>query len=68
MNANLFDLTGRIAVVTGAARELGRAAAAGLALHGADVAVTDLDRQRCSETIEEITSLGRLSLDLGENA
>ena len=31
MNTNLFDLTGKISVVTGAARGLGRAAAVGLA-------------------------------------
>ena len=47
MHQNLFDLTGKLGVVTGAARGLGRAAAVGLARHGADVAAINLDRERC---------------------
>ena len=38
LNRSLFDLEGTRAVVTGAARGLGRAAAVGLAAAGADVA------------------------------
>ena len=44
-------------MVTGAARGLGRAAAVGLAAHGADVALIDLDRQRCADTVGEIMAL-----------
>ena len=39
---HLFDLTGRVAVVTGAARGLGLAAATSLVLHGASVAMFDV--------------------------
>lgn len=46
-------------MVTGAARGLGRAAAIGLANHGADVAAIDLDRERCASTLGEIAALGR---------
>jgi NAD(P)-dependent dehydrogenase (short-subunit alcohol dehydrogenase family) len=38
----LFDLTGRLAVVTGGAGQLGSEIARGLAAHGADVAIFDL--------------------------
>ena len=65
MNSNLFDLTGKVSVVTGAARGLGRAAAVGLARHGADVAVIDLDRERGGDTVGEIVALGRRAVAYG---
>jgi gluconate 5-dehydrogenase len=65
MNRSLFDLTGKISVVTGAARGLGRAAAVGLAGYGSDVAAIDLDAERCTATVSEITGLGRRALVYG---
>jgi NAD(P)-dependent dehydrogenase (short-subunit alcohol dehydrogenase family) len=59
MDRQLFDLTGKVGIVTGAARGLGRAAAVGLATFGANLAVIDLDRERCRDTIQEIQNLGR---------
>ena len=59
MNRNLFDLTGKVAVVTGAARGLGKAAAIGLATFGADVAGIDLAVEACQSTASEIQALGR---------
>jgi 2-dehydro-3-deoxy-D-gluconate 5-dehydrogenase len=59
MNTSLFDLSGKTVVVTGAARGLGKAAAIGLAQHGADIAAIDLDRERIGDTVAEISSLGR---------
>ncbi|MHB8969766.1 MAG: SDR family NAD(P)-dependent oxidoreductase [Pirellulaceae bacterium] len=52
-------MQGKMAVVTGAARGLGRAAAMGLAAAGADVALIDLEAARCDEALREITALGR---------
>jgi len=40
----LFDLKGRLALITGGAGILGRRFAAGLAEHGADIAIVDLDK------------------------
>jgi NAD(P)-dependent dehydrogenase (short-subunit alcohol dehydrogenase family) len=67
MNTNLFDLTGKNGIVTGAARGLGRAAAVGLAAHGANVAAIDLDSERCAETIREIEAMGRRATVYGCN-
>jgi 2-dehydro-3-deoxy-D-gluconate 5-dehydrogenase len=59
MYDDLFNLSGKVALVTGAARGLGKAAAVGLTAFGADVALVDLDRERCSATIDAIAVLGR---------
>jgi NAD(P)-dependent dehydrogenase (short-subunit alcohol dehydrogenase family) len=65
MMNNLFDLTGKVALVTGAARGLGRAAAVGFGTFGADVAAIDLDAERCRATVEEIAALGRRAVAYG---
>jgi len=57
-----FDLTGKTAVVTGAAQGLGQTMALGLARFGADVAVLDLNEERARESAARICDLGRKSL------
>ena len=59
MSSGRFDLSGRTALVTGAARGLGRAIAVALAEGGADIALGLRDRSRDEGIAEEIRSLGR---------
>lgn len=59
---NLFDLSGRVAVVSGAAQGLGKATAIALANAGADVAVVDRNLEGVQATSAEILSLGRRTL------
>jgi gluconate 5-dehydrogenase len=58
----LFDLTDKIALVTGAAGGLGRQISLGLASFGADVAVADIDLKGAEDTAQEIRRLGKRGL------
>lgn len=50
----LFDLTGKLALVTGSSRGLGRSLAAGLAEAGAEVIVHGRDAAAIAQTVDEI--------------
>src|SRR5688500_8378036 len=54
----LFDMTGRVAVVTGGTRGIGRAMAEGYVLAGARVAVDSRNEQACKETEDYLRSIG----------
>jgi len=61
---NLFDLTDKVAIVTGGSGGFGRAAAIGLAVHGANVAVTSRTLSSLEETAAEIRKQGKKALTI----
>ena len=65
MLQQLFDLSGRVALVTGASRGLGQYMARALARAGADIAITSRDQGRLAETEEDILDIGRRVLSVG---
>ena len=59
MSTTLFDLTGKIALVTGASRGLGKTFALALARAGADVAITSRTLASLDETKRLVEAMGR---------
>lgn len=58
----MFDLTGKVAIVTGGAGGLGRPISIGLAKAGADVVVDDLEKADPQAVADECAALGRKAL------
>jgi NAD(P)-dependent dehydrogenase (short-subunit alcohol dehydrogenase family) len=59
---NLFDLTDKVAIVTGGGRGIGREIVRTLARAGAHVAIADLDQALAVEAAAEVETLGRRGL------
>lgn len=57
-----MSLGGKVALVTGASRGIGKAVALKLASEGADLIVTATSLERAQKTADEITSMGRKAL------
>ncbi len=64
MSNPLFDLSGKVAIVTGTSRGLGQYMGRALARAGADLVITSRDRDTLAEFRKEIESLGRRALPL----
>ena len=64
--AKLFDLTGKVAVVTGGSRGIGKAMVRGFADAGADVVIASRKLHNCTALADEITAeTGRRALPVG---
>src|SRR4051812_6892785 len=57
-----FNLTGQVALVSGAASGMGRASALALAGHGADLLLADINLAGLERTAKEIEQLGRRAI------
>ncbi len=72
MSENLFDLSGQVALITGASRGLGQYFGRALAKAGADLIITSRRRGDLSEFAGEIEAMGRrvvpLELDVRDHA
>jgi NAD(P)-dependent dehydrogenase (short-subunit alcohol dehydrogenase family) len=62
MSLEYFDLTGRVALVSGAAQGIGQAMAIALAEAGADMILADTNTTGVQKTAGQITALGRRAL------
>lgn len=58
MTTSLFDLTGKIALVTGASRGIGEAIAKLLAEQGAHIIVSSRRAESCDQVVADITAAG----------
>lgn len=59
---NIFDLSGRVALVTAGGRGLGREFCQAMAEFGADVACNDINMERAQETVELIKRFGHRAI------
>jgi NAD(P)-dependent dehydrogenase (short-subunit alcohol dehydrogenase family) len=65
--AQRFDLTGRVALVTGGSRGLGRAMVLGLAEAGADVVIASRKLEACEAVADEVERLGSRAAAIAAN-
>jgi NAD(P)-dependent dehydrogenase (short-subunit alcohol dehydrogenase family) len=65
---NYFDLTGKIALITGGSRGLGREMALAFADAGADIVVSSRKLANCETVAEEVRAKGRRALALASHA
>lgn len=66
--SELFDLTGKVALVTGGSRGLGREMVLAFAAHGADVVIASRKIENCRAVADEVSQLGRQALAFAYHA
>jgi len=59
VSRDLFDLTGKVALITGGSRGLGKEMALAFADHGADIVVTSRSIESCEEVASAVEAKGR---------
>lgn len=64
MAENLFDLSGKVALITGAGRGIGRSSAIGMAVAGADVAVVSRTPKELDEVVASVEALGKRAIGI----
>jgi len=64
---SLFDLTGKVAVITGSSRGIGRSIALNMASHGAKVVVSSRKADACEAVVNEIKAAGGEAIAIPAN-
>ncbi len=64
----LFDLSGRVALVTGGSRGMGERIVKAYAERGADVIIASRKLERCQEVAEQVEAIGRKALAVSVHA
>lgn len=62
--SSLFDLSGKVAIVTGSSKGIGRAIAEALAEHGAKVVISSRKAEKCAEVAKAINAAGHKAIDI----
>ncbi|KAH0542313.1 hypothetical protein FGG08_003250 [Glutinoglossum americanum] len=57
--SNLFNVKGKVALVTGGAKGVGRMISEGLVQNGATVYISSRDAKACGEAVRELNDLGK---------
>ena len=61
---NLFDLTGKVSIVTGGNGGIGRAIALGLAEYGSDIVIAARNAKKTKDVVKQILAKGRLCIGI----